>query len=189
MRVNRVGHCALLCGLLAASCASSSRIQRQALPDGSYRLDCRVTLAQCLTAVEDVCPQGYDIVRAHQDVRVAGPREISEPTVTGEAVARCRYEQGVFGGAKKAAEPPAAETAASAPANAAPAPAPASAAGCFPGATQACVGPGACQGGQQCLANGTAFGPCDCGGALPAPPAPPPPVAPGAAPVAPAAPR
>ena len=34
----------------------------------------------------------------------------------------------------------------------------------FPGATQTCVGPGACRGGQQCLADGTAFGPCDCGG-------------------------
>ena len=154
MRVNRVGYSALLCGLLAAACASASRVQRQALPDGSYRLDCRISLGQCLTAVEEVCPQGYEIVRGHQDVRIAGPREITEPTVSGEVVARCRTEQGLFGGSQKAASEPAAEAPASA------APAPASPQSCFPGATQACVGPGACQGGQQCLPNGSAFGPC-----------------------------
>jgi hypothetical protein len=39
-----------------------------------------------------------------------------------------------------------------------------SAAVCTPGATQRCVGPGACDGGQVCLDDGSAFGPCDCGG-------------------------
>lgn len=39
----------------------------------------------------------------------------------------------------------------------------AAAAVCTKGATQACVGPGACQGGQVCLADGSGFGPCDCG--------------------------
>jgi len=34
---------------------------------------------------------------------------------------------------------------------------------CTPGASQACVGPGACQGGQVCTADGTGYGPCDCG--------------------------
>jgi hypothetical protein len=34
---------------------------------------------------------------------------------------------------------------------------------CDPGQTQACVGPGACQGGQRCLNDGSAWGPCDCG--------------------------
>ena len=44
MRVNRLGRGALLCGLLngllLAGCAHSSRVQRQAQPDGSYRVDC-----------------------------------------------------------------------------------------------------------------------------------------------------
>jgi hypothetical protein len=35
---------------------------------------------------------------------------------------------------------------------------------CVPGATQECVGAGACRGGQACLPDGSAFGPCDCGG-------------------------
>lgn len=34
---------------------------------------------------------------------------------------------------------------------------------CAPGESKACVGPGACQGGQQCLANGSGFAACDCG--------------------------
>ena len=170
MRVNRPRYGALLCGLVLASCASTSRVQRQVQPDGSYRLDCQVALTQCLVAVEEVCQQGYELVQAHQDVRVAGPRELTEPTVTSEAIARCRTDPPVFGGQPKAAPIPPApgEPTGGAPASASTA--------CFPGATQACVGPGACKGGQQCLANGTAFGACDCGGAG-APP-PPPPVAP-----------
>ncbi|GMV19617.1 MAG: hypothetical protein AMXMBFR56_78410 [Polyangiaceae bacterium] len=34
---------------------------------------------------------------------------------------------------------------------------------CTPGMSQACVGPGACKGGQACKADGSAYGPCDCG--------------------------
>jgi hypothetical protein len=40
---------------------------------------------------------------------------------------------------------------------------------CVPGATQACVGPAACNGGQSCLADGSGFGPCDCGNQTPQP--------------------
>jgi len=38
------------------------------------------------------------------------------------------------------------------------------AARCTPGATQACVGAGSCKGGQACLADGSAWDKCDCGG-------------------------
>jgi hypothetical protein len=34
---------------------------------------------------------------------------------------------------------------------------------CVPGTTQACIGPGKCEGGQSCLPDASAFGPCDCG--------------------------
>ena len=40
---------------------------------------------------------------------------------------------------------------------------------CRPGVTQRCVGPGACEGGQACLLDGSAFGPCDCGLTPPGP--------------------
>jgi hypothetical protein len=36
---------------------------------------------------------------------------------------------------------------------------------CVPGATMHCFGPSACLGGQSCLADGSGFGPCDCGAA------------------------
>jgi hypothetical protein len=35
---------------------------------------------------------------------------------------------------------------------------------CTPGATQQCVGPGSCQGAQACIATGTGWSTCDCGG-------------------------
>jgi hypothetical protein len=42
-------------------------------------------------------------------------------------------------------------------------------AACVPGATQTCIGPAACNGGQSCLADGSGFGPCDCGTQAPQP--------------------
>src|SRR5690242_18109985 len=34
---------------------------------------------------------------------------------------------------------------------------------CGPGDTRTCFGPGACSGAQECLQDGTGYGPCDCG--------------------------
>jgi hypothetical protein len=172
MRVNQLGRGARLCGLLLfAACAHVSGYQAKPQPDGSYRVDCRLHLTRCLNALEEVCGQGYEIVQAHEDVRYAGPREFNEPSVTSVVIARCRTQEPVFGG--QPATAPATAQASSAPGEpASTAPAPRT---CVPGATQACVGPAACKGGQQCLPDGAAFGPCDCGGV----PMPPPPNAPG----------
>ena len=172
MRVNQLGRGALLCGFLFAACAHVSGYQAKPQPDGSYRVDCRLHLTRCLTALEEVCRHGYEIVQAHEDVRYAGPQEFNEPNVTSFVIARCRSQEPVFGRqaatAPATAQPPSAP-APGGPADAAPATAPPRA--CFPGATQACVGSGACKGGQQCLPDGAAFGPCDCGGVpAPAPP-------------------
>ena len=155
----------LLCGTLTLACRHTAGIERRAQDDGSYRADCRYPLARCLTAIEEVCASGYDVVQARENRILAGPQEPNEPTVTSEVVARCRTTSSLWGGSEKP-RPPTASGGAAAP--------PVSARSCTPGATQACVGPAACQGGQQCLADGMAFGPCDCGGAAPAaPPAPP----------------
>ena len=166
MRVNRPWCGALLCGLLIAACAHLPRYRAQPQADGSYRLDCRDHLTQCLTALEEVCRQGYEIVQAHEVVRYAGPREFTEPTITGVVSARCRTPAPLLGG-KPA--PATAVPASVGAADAAPTPVPPRT--CFPGSTQACIGPGACKGGQQCRPDGAAFGPCDCGG-VPAPPSP-----------------
>jgi hypothetical protein len=156
--VNRLGRGAIVCGLqalLTLACAQTAAIQRQALPDGRYRVDCTLPLVQCLQAIEEVCRQGgYEIVQAHEDRRVAGPRDYHEPTFASQVIARCRPEPAMFGG------PPAKADAGDA------APPPTVARTCFPGATQACLGPGACKGAQPCLPDGAAFGPCDCGAAV-----------------------
>src|SRR5262245_17486916 len=145
--------------MLGLACAHSSRIERKALDDGSYLVVCKEPLTRCQTAIEEVCHDGYEIVRAHEDRAYAGPREYSEPAITSEVVGRCRSAAPLFGGVDRAPQQPAA-----AAANESGGPGPAAAPrSCFPGATQACFGPGACRGGQQCLADGAAFGPCDCG--------------------------
>jgi hypothetical protein len=172
--VNPFRRAALLCGLLAVACAHTSPVKRKAQPDGTYRADCGVSLARCLTTIEEVCPRGYDIVQAGETVRFAGPRELNVPDVTSEVIARCRPDSPMFGGGQ---QPPPAASAPAAGGAAGASPKPDAPKSCFPGATQACVGAGACKGGQQCLADGTAFGPCDCGpptaaapGDTPAPP-------------------
>jgi hypothetical protein len=158
--VNHLGRAIVLCGLAAMACASTSRIQRKTQPDGTYRVDCGAALIRCLTAIEEVCPRGYDIVEGGETVSFAGPREMNVPDVTSQVIARCRPDAPMFRGGQQ--PPPAASAPAPGVAPGA-SPKPDASKGCFPGATQACVGPGACKGGQQCLADGTAFGPCDCG--------------------------
>jgi hypothetical protein len=172
MRVNRPGRGALLrrllvCGSLTLACANASAFKRQALPDGSYRVECDQRLSRCLIAIEEVCAKGYDVVQASDDVNYRGPIEPNEPTLNSQVTARCKTES-VLGGRKTPAPaPPPAPTSG----GAADASKPSAPASCFPGATQACIGAGGCRGGQQCLADGAAFGPCDCGTAPAAAPA------------------
>jgi hypothetical protein len=140
--------------MLASACAHTPSSEPQKQQDGSYRIDCKEPLARCLMAIEKVCGQGYELLHAQEDRRFYGPDAYNQAVVTSEAIARCR----------KPGQPKA-DAAASAPAAVTPKPI---AQACVPGATQACVGPGACRGGQQCLPDGTAFGPCDCGPGTPA---------------------
>jgi hypothetical protein len=149
MGMNRFLRIALASVVAAVACAHGS-IQRKAQPDGSFRVDCRAALTRCLTAIEEVCHQGYEVIDAREDVRFVGPIEPNEPTVTSEVVARCNGP-GVKPRAERQAVTPAPVTT------------------CIPGASQACVGPAACQGGQQCLPDGRSFGTCDCGASAPAP--------------------
>lgn len=162
MRVNRLDRGILLGGLLALACTHTSGVERRAQDDGSYLVDCRQPLTQCLVSIEQVCRSGYEIVRGREDRTLSGPQEPNEPVIISQVVARCRSSSSLFGGAEKPSPP--------APSGGAAAAAVPSRS-CTPGATQACVGPAACHGGQQCLADGMAFGPCDCGGAAPAAPA------------------
>jgi hypothetical protein len=147
----------VLCALVAAACSHNSRTEPRKQADGSYRLECTQPLARCLAAFDGTCPKGYEILHAREDRKFYGPDAYNQPVVTSDATARCHQPGN-----------PAAAPATSDSAGAVPKSTPSA---CVPGATQACVGAGACRGGQQCLASGAAFGPCDCGTAAPAAPA------------------
>jgi len=145
--------------MLATACAHTASSEPKKEQDGSYRIDCKEPLVRCLMAIEKVCGQGYELVHAQEDRRFYGPDAYNQAIVTSEAIARCRKGDQIK--VEVAASPPVA--------------APQKPVGlqCVPGATQACVGPGACRGGQPCLPDGTAFGPCDCGPGIPGTPTPP----------------
>lgn len=175
-----------LAGLLAAACASAgnSGYEAKQLADGTLRLKCQGALPACIAHAEAACHgNNYEVVKARDQRDTYGPEYgTSQVEVrSSEAIIRC----GAKGQAAPALPPdPEAPTHPSdTNANAAiPAPPAQTQRSCVPGSTQACIGPGRCEGGQSCLPDGSAFGPCDCGTLGP------PPVAPPSAPPAAAAP-
>ena len=138
---------------LFVACAGD-RAGRTALADGSYKLECRKPLGDCLALLTDVCKtHGYDMIQGTEERSRTGVEPVMTEYVTSHAIVRCRTAKTIFG-----SEPsPSAHAAASARPLATPR--------CFPGTTQACLGPGACQGAQTCRDDGAGFSPCDCGGA------------------------
>lgn len=135
-------------------------------PDGIYHVRCRDKLQRCLDEVETLCRRyRYVVLRAFDDPEPSG---VQYPTPgeqtaflqehTSEAFIRCGQKQpwGEDSPMKRLRADPLGDQA---PAAAAPTPSPV----CVPGASQACVGPNGCSGGEACLADGSGFGPCDCG--------------------------
>jgi hypothetical protein len=175
MSVPRRGLAAGLVASLAVTTAlgcATAKFSAETLPDGTKHLRCKLALPDCLVEAERVC-QGrhYAVVRAVDEHDRRGGPELYTDARTSEAIVRCGPVVGWPAGydpmAPPVAAPPAAAPPVAAPA-APPAPAepppPPPVRACFPGSTQACVGPGGCAGGQACLPDATAFGPCDCGG-------------------------
>jgi hypothetical protein len=120
------------------------------LADGSYKLDCEATMAECSRQVAKFCRgEGYRIVHGAEENTLVGV----EGHKTGHLLSRV-----VFYCARDAPPTPLKL----------PPRAPAEPAGsvsqrvCVPGSTQRCVGPGACEGGQACLKDGSGYGPCEC---------------------------
>jgi hypothetical protein len=138
--------------LLPAGCDALRTVRPTPLGDKTYQVTCPRSLAQCLTSLDPVCPDGYTVVRADENRERRGAAPWIVETVSSEAVVRCQEKASVFG----SAPPDASVTPGLVPPRP---PAP----GCIPGASQACVGRGGCAGGQICTADGHAFGPCDCG--------------------------
>ncbi len=137
--------------LLQAGCDALRTVRPTPLGDQTYQVTCPKALAQCLTSLDPVCPDGYTVVRAEEKRERRGPTPWVVETYSSDAVVRCRDQASVFSSAPPALVPPAT------PQPRPPGP------GCIPGASQACVGRGGCAGGQICTADGQAFGPCDCG--------------------------
>jgi hypothetical protein len=166
MRLLRPGLLAAL-ALFAAGCAPSFTVDHEA--GGAVRLRCRVPLAECLSNADWVCGhRRYVVLRAVDDHdRPSGG--VNEGVRTSEALLRCGPPSWPPGFEPMSMAPqvclPAdasAAPASRAPAAAPPQPPPAPA--CVRGSTQHCVGPAGCSGGQACLADGSGWSPCDCGG-------------------------
>jgi len=145
--------------LLQAGCEALRGARPHALDDGTYKVACRKSLADCLGSVDAVCPDGYTVVRGEETWERLGSPPVVTEIFSAEAVVRCQTKKTVFGGGSP--EPTATVPAPPARATSAKPSPPAS---CFPGVSQACVGSAGCAGGQICAADGHAFGPCDCGG-------------------------
>jgi hypothetical protein len=147
-------------GAFWLACSSAPPFSSRRVAYGTYELTCKLPLGQCLDHVEEICKGlPYEVTSAHDrrtpiDVALAGTqREIR----SSDAVVRCELTKPLFGEGPAPASP--APTASPSPA------ARATAQHCVPGTTQVCVGPAACSGGQACLADGSGFGPCNCGAA------------------------
>jgi len=93
--------------VLVCACGHSSGVERHAEGDGTYRIDCRQPLQRCLSSLEEVCTQGYEILRAREEKRFYGPNEINEPSLTSYAVARCTSPASLFGKSDKESGNPA----------------------------------------------------------------------------------
>ncbi len=166
--------------LVVAACASRAGVQTTRLPDGTVKLNCEGGLPNCLALAEDVCKGNpYEVLRARDQRDRYGP-EMGTGQVevrSSEAIVRCGKrgqppppsahldEAPAFRLRRPDAPPVDPNAAPAAPAPTAAAPAPIAAAplprACVPGSTQACVGPAKCEGGQSCLPDGSAYGPCD----------------------------
>jgi hypothetical protein len=156
-----------LAGMLLG--CSRQAVQRQRLADGSYNFQCESELPACLSKVDEVCKgSAYFVHGGWDEPKTAGVDQYQVESHRSQVHFRCvnpgSLEKNLASPVASArpvpveTKKPALAVAPSA-APAAPAPLPV----CVPGTTQACVGAAACSGGQACLADGSGFGPCDCG--------------------------
>ncbi len=133
------------------------------LKDGSYKIDCEDTLANCTRQVKQFCSDkgGYKVLQGDEKNALVGVPGHQKGYLVSRLVFMCADEAPPT----PLKLPPRAST------EPAPSPAPSVAAApervCVPGSTQHCIGPGACEGGQACLAGGEGYGPCECAPAAP----------------------
>jgi hypothetical protein len=137
-------------GLASVACAAP-RFSVEKRADGAQHLRCKQALPECLVEAERLCQgRAYVVLRAvDEHDRRGGSPELNTDVRTSEAVLRCAPAIGWPPGADPMSPGP---FASASPSRA-----------CVPGASSPCTGPAGCAGGQACLADGSGFGPCDCG--------------------------
>ncbi len=147
----------LLASLFIWACASTHNKRRV---DGSYSIDCNAQKA-CLDRAATLCGErGYSIIGGRHDQKTYGVPGNQKVVGKDELYIRCNKDALVD------APDPALGTWKLERVDSGVQPTPLrreKKAVCRPGETQRCIGPGACSGGQACAADGSSFGPCDCG--------------------------
>ena len=163
------GPSSLVClGLCLGACATFHQ-EVSRVSATKYRIRCEARLAECLLRVDSLCgEQSYDVIEARDERHRLGPKlgDAQSEFRRSSALVECRSDNPVLFGndAEKQPETPTEKLVLPARGDAASAQGDAQKSTlCTPGSTQVCVGPAACRGGQVCLADGSAFGPCDCG--------------------------
>ena len=139
------------CLWLLTAC-SPAQFQQERLNDGSIKVTCELAMDECVRRAQDLCPsQRYRIIAGTSETRL---RDIP-PFEHAYHTSRLHFSCTDDGGKPLISldSPPAASAEAR----------PAVPRGCTAGETRMCVGSAACKGGQACLADGSGFGPCDCG--------------------------
>ncbi len=163
--VGSVGLVALALGALGCSATQTARYGRN-----GWRITCGENMSSCAGRADTVCgDKGYTVVGGGtQSTMLGGTNGYQTKARTSELIVRCG-ETTAEGGEEASEEPvettfklpPRSDEPVATPA-ASPATAPKQS--CLPGETRKCIGPAACEGGHACLADGSGFGPCDCGG-------------------------
>jgi hypothetical protein len=141
---------------MTSACAAPLAKQ---LPDGSYAIEC-TTQKVCLDRAERQCgPTGYNIVGGEHSQKVFGVNGNEKQVGQDELHFRCKASPLPDSVASSSTPTELGLGDSGAPSQQTPA----GSMVCRPGETQKCFGPGACAGGQACVADGSGFGPCDCG--------------------------
>src|SRR4051812_27409793 len=148
------------CLWLLTACGPA-QFQQEKLNDGSIKVTCELSMDECVRRAQDVCRnQRYRIIDGTSETRLRDAPPFERAYHTSRLHLACTDDGGK---ALISLDSPPAASVESKPA------APRS---CATGETRVCVGAAACKGGQACLADGSGFGPCDCGPVAPPVPAP-----------------
>lgn len=156
--------------LLLPACTSAA-VPAARRADGSWHLKCGASLNQCVQKADELCKSRGFVVLGGKSTRVLYGAELGVSQVEArdsELDVACADRRGDLPVVQSGNPPPLALPPRPSDTSTEP-PAPPKALSkppslvCTPGATQQCVGAGACSGGQSCTADGSGFGPCDCG--------------------------